>query len=152
MTKYYQTPECLEPLDADEGTRGTKSDHLIVTMEPISAVKNVPMRNTREVQFRPLKMSGMNAFKGWLKSQSWQEVYDAENIDDKATIFQKTLMNKVDEFLPQKTIKISDDDQPFLTEKIKKLKRIMNREFHKNRKSLKWHKLDAEIPDNGIQN
>ena len=36
LSKWYRTPECLPPLDADPGSGGKASDHLIVVFEPIS--------------------------------------------------------------------------------------------------------------------
>ena len=52
------------------------------------------------------------------------------------------LLSKLDECLPVKIRKISSDDQPFCTEKMKKLKRLKAREFHKNRRSKKWKKIN----------
>ena len=53
-------------------------------------------------------------------------------------------MNKYHEFFPEKTRIISSDDQPFYTKKLEKLKRRKCREFHKNRKSDKWKKMNNE--------
>ena len=55
MSNWYQSPECLPPLDADLGSGGKPSDHLIVVMESISEINNKPARVQREVTIRPLK-------------------------------------------------------------------------------------------------
>ena len=52
------------------------------------------------------------------------------------------LLNKINEIFPKVKRKISSDDQPFFTEKLKRLKRKKSREYNKNRTSLKWQKLD----------
>ena len=40
----YQTPVCLRALDADPGTGGATSDHLIPMMKPINMINNKPAR------------------------------------------------------------------------------------------------------------
>ena len=58
MSKWYQSPECLPPLDADLGSGGKPSNHLTVIMKAISEINNKPARDTREIVVRPLKQSG----------------------------------------------------------------------------------------------
>ena len=88
LSKWYRTPECLPPLDADPGSGGKASDHLIVVFEPISTLNNKPARTTREVLVRPMKESGIDIFGQWIKSQTWKEVFEAETVDKKAEVFQ----------------------------------------------------------------
>ena len=142
MANYYQSPECLPPLDADLGSGGKPSDHLTVVMAPIAAIDNKPARTTREILVRPMKQSGIDLFGSWLKSQDWIEVLKAETVDEKSEILQKMLLEKLDQFLPLKKRKVCSDDQPFCTEEMKRLKRLKSREFHKNRKSIKWRDLN----------
>ena len=142
MSKWYQIPKCLPPLDADHGTKGKPSDHLTVIMEPISVINNKPARTTREVTVRPLKQSGIDLLEKWLNQQTWEEVINAKTVDEKSEIFQTMLIQKIDEFLPEVKRKISSDDQPFCSEKMKRLKRQKSREYRKNRKSSKWQKLE----------
>ena len=110
LSKWYQTPECVPPLDADPGTGGSPSDHLIVIIQPVSVLNNKPARVTREILVRPMKQSGIDMFGQWLNNQQWKEVFEAKTVDEKTEIFQKMLMDKIDEFRPQKTRKISSDD------------------------------------------
>ena len=124
MAKWYQPPECLPPLDADDGSGGKPSDHLTVVMKPIDVINNKPARTERKVEVRPMKESGISMFGAWLKNHNWSEVYEAESVDEKSEIFQNILLQKVEEFLPQKMRKISSDDQPFCTENMKRLKRL----------------------------
>ena len=60
LSKWYQTPQCLPPLDADPGSGGKPSDHLIVVFEPISVVNNKPARSTREVLVRPMELISLD--------------------------------------------------------------------------------------------
>ena len=74
LSSFYQSPECLPPLDADEHSGGKTSDHKIVIMKPISTINNKPARITT---LRPLKQSGIDLFKYWLDDQTWKNVLTA---------------------------------------------------------------------------
>ena len=113
-------------------------------MSPIDMINNKPARAERIVKVRPMKQTGIDLFGHWLKNQDWNEMYNADTVDEKVEIFHNSLLEKVDEFLPEKTRKISNDDQPFCTEEMKRLKRLKSREYKKNRKSLKWRDLNVK--------
>ena len=97
LSKYYQEPLCLDPLDSDPDKNGVKSDHRIVVSRPISTINIKPIRNTRQVKVRPFPQSGINLFREWLIDQTWDQVYQSESADTKADIFQKLLVDKIDE-------------------------------------------------------
>ena len=78
-------------------------------------MKNEPGRNFREVEFRPLSESGPIKFKSWVQEQNWKEVLDEQSVDTKAEKLHNMVLDKLDEFCPEKTRKISDDDQPWIT-------------------------------------
>ena len=59
LSKYYQTPVCLPPLDNDPDKDGSPSDHLIVYMKPIDSMNNNPAWKKVAVKFRPLTDSGI---------------------------------------------------------------------------------------------
>ena len=144
LGKWYQSPVCLPPIGADPGSGGKPSDHQIVIMEPISTINNKPARATRIISVRPMKQSGIDLFGDWLNNQTWSEVLEAKTVDEKAELLQKMIMDKVDEFLPEKQRKVSSDDQPFCTEEMKRLKRVKAREYQKHRRSLKWLNLNEK--------
>ena len=121
----------------DPGTGGQPSDHLTVFMRPISRTK-------REILVRPMKLSGIDMFGNWVTRQNWEEVLEAENVDKKSEILQNILMDKIDEFLPQKKRIISSDDQPYCTDKMKTLKRQKTREYRKHRTSTKYKELNIQ--------
>ena len=52
------------------------------------------------------------------------------------------LLTKFSEFFPGKTYKVSSDDQPSISHKMKALDRQRKREYHKHSKSEKWQKLN----------
>ena len=142
LSKYYQEPLCLEPLDSDPDKNGVKSDHRIVLCRPINTINNKCIRNIREVKVRPFPQSGIDKLREWFIDETWDQVYSAESAHEKARIFQKILVDKLYEIFPEKIRKISSDDQPWVTFKLKKLDRRRKRIYHKERKSEKWKNLD----------
>ena len=94
---------------------------------------------------RPIPQSGLDNLKKWMESHQWDEVLNTSSVDEKATNFQNILIQKIDQFLPEKILKISSDDKPWITEKIKKMDRKKKREYHKNRQSPKYKALEKSL-------
>ena len=145
LSNYYQRPECIEPLQADSQKLGTASDHRIVIARPISEINNKSGREYREIKVRPLMQSGINQLQLWLIDQSWDQVYQAKSAHQKAEIFQSTLMSALDKFLPVKTKRFCDNDQPWMTQKLKDLDRKRKRIYRKERRSDKWKSLNKKF-------
>ena len=122
LSKYYKLPVCLPPLDADD--HQTKSDHLTVVAEPLSTVSNKPARTTKKVKVRRFPQSGKDQLKKWISQQGWDEVISADSAHEKAVILQSMLMNKIDQYLPEKVMLFSSDDQPWLTPELKQLDKL----------------------------
>ena len=80
--------------------------------------------------------------KEWFVDQSWEEVYQAESAHDKAAVFQKRLLEALDVIFPEKIRKINNDDQPWISHRLKVLDRKRKRLFHKERRSEKWKVLN----------
>ena len=66
LSKYYQSPVCLPPLDNDPDKDGSPADHLIFYMEPVNNFNNNPARKTKIVKYRPLLRSGIEAMDKWI--------------------------------------------------------------------------------------
>ena len=115
LSHVYQKPLCLEPLDADPETKIRPQDCDFET--------NKCARQTRKLKVRPFPQSGILKMKDWFIDQTWEEVYSAESAHEKASIFQKMLIAKLDEFFPEREMKIQSDDQPLISQKLKKLDR-----------------------------
>ena len=59
LTPYYQTPQCLPPLDSDPENNGKPSDHRIVVVRPITSINNQCARSLRTIKSRPITESGI---------------------------------------------------------------------------------------------
>ena len=89
--------------------------------------------------------SGLADYGNWLKGQNWSELYQSNDIDFKAEYLQNTLLTKFYEIFPIKTMKVSDDDQPWFTNKLKILDRKRKREYYKHQKSDLWKALNLQF-------
>ena len=138
LANFYQTPVCLQPLGPDEDSLCVESDHKIVEMKPINENENICSRTFRRVSVRPITNSGMTKLEEWFQNQTWGNIFNTVCVNEKAINLQKVVMEKVEECLPMKCRKISNDDQPWYTEELKKLKRKKAREYQKKRKSEKY--------------
>ena len=144
MSTYYQRPLCLDPLECDSDKQGENSDHKIVLVKPLDSVNVKSARITRKIKVRRFPQSGIDSMKNWLKDYTFTEVFEAVTAHEKAENFQNILLQKLDQFFPEKEVKFSSDDQPWITTKIKKLDRQRKRIYHKYRRSEKWFDLDKQ--------
>ena len=142
LSKYFQSPVCLPPLDPDPDKNGAPADHMIVYMRPIDSVNNNPARKLKIVRYRPLPESGIREMGNWIVNHDWAEVFSASTAHEKAFILQTTLLEKLDVFLPEKNVKFTSEDQVWITPELKDISRKKQREFFKHRKSSKWRNLN----------
>ena len=147
MGRYFFPPVTKPPLDSDEDKQGKPSDHLVVLMYPIESQFGCPTRKSRLVTCRPLPQSGIDKMGSWIVRQSWQELYQCKDVNSKAELLQNLMKQKLDEFLPTKVMKLTDDDKPLVTQQVKDLDRKSKREFYKHNKSEKWIQLRQRFED-----
>ena len=145
LSKYYQTPVCLPPLDNDPDKDGSPSDHLMPFMKPIDCVNNNPARIKKVVTFRPLPESGIANMGKWIVNEKWESVLAAESAHEKAFALQNLVMKQLNNFLPEKTATFTSEDQPWVTPEVKDIDRRKKREYSKRRKSAKWKRLNAQF-------
>ena len=64
-------------------------------------------------------------------------------------LFESYTGEMLDAYFPSKQIRLKSDDKPFITEKIKSVKRQLMREYERNGKSVKYlslkESLDSQI-------
>ena len=143
LHKFYQVPITKPPLQNDADKHGKPSDHLVVLMNPISAQIICPPRNIRHIQCRPLPQSGINKLGNWIQQQTWREIFECKDAHAKARVLQKMLLDKLNECLPVKMLRISSDDKAWINKELKDLDRKCKREYQKHQKSEKWRNLHA---------
>ena len=145
LSKFYQSPVCLPPLDNDPDKNGSPSDHKIVFMKPVDAINNNPARKVKPVKCWPLPESGIREMGKWIVSFNWQQVYEAETAHQKAELFQNILLEKLNTFLPEKIVKFTSEDQVWVTPEIKEISRRKRREFSKKTKIYQMEKSECSF-------
>ena len=70
----------------------------------------------------------------WVQSQTWHDIYKLEDVNLKVEMFERILMEKVNFYLPEKTIKVSENDKTWVDSELLKLYRQCKREYNKRKK------------------
>ena len=143
---YYNTPIILPPVQPDIPGQGVPSDHSVPLVVPHTDPSIPPARHFKTIVTRPLPDSKLRNFGQWITSETW-ECVDAWEGDPSKQVkfFENVVKLKLDEFLPQKMVKIGIDDKPFMTLELKELKRKRMREYVKNGKSEKYLRLREDF-------
>ena len=87
--------------------------------------------------------SGIRELGNWIVSYGWEPLYAAESAHKKAEILKSVLLEKLNIYLPEKTVKLTSQDQVWVTPEIKILARNKSKEFSKRRKSPKWKTMNT---------
>ena len=90
---FYQKPECLPPLDADNNN-GAPSDHLMVVMRPLNHISINSTRSYKQIRYRPVTDEGLQKMRCWLEQETWTEVSYESNACKKAEVFHQKLLAK----------------------------------------------------------
>ena len=110
------------------------SDHATVLVW--SKVNAPKKKATRKVIVRPLKKSSLQAFDDYLKQIDWSPVFFEDHVDNKVKVFLELTCSVIDTFCPTKTVKVHEEDKPFLTGEIKKLIDKRNKAFESGNVTL----------------
>ena len=84
----------------------------------------------------------MNEYGKWIKNQNWEEIQSLETAHQKAEKLQSMLLAQLDIYLPEKTLKVNENDLPWVNFQVKKYDRQQKREYSKNKRSNKWKHLN----------
>ena len=114
-------------------------------MRPLVNPDAVLKNRYKTVKYRPFPDSGLRNMGQWIQKQSWKEIYSIDCPNLKAEKFEEIIMCKVNEFFPEKIIKINDNDKPWVDKKLISLDRARKREYNKKKKSQKWHELNQSF-------
>ena len=85
--------------------------------------------------------SQIEALGRWIGSEPWAELNNCREVDTQLEIFTSTVFTMLNTVAPEKEIKISLDDPPWMDIRIKTVIRQRNREYDKHSKSVKWRNL-----------
>ena len=89
--------------------------------------------------------SSINEFGKFITAHDWGEVLGTDMVNKKAENFHITLRSKLDQYFPEKLVKISSLDKKWMNPSLKLLHRKVQREFFKHRQSQKWRRLKGKF-------
>ena len=145
LHSFFHPPTTILPLEVDEDKSGKNSDHNIVVLAPKSNGQYKIDRKIKIIKTRPLPESQVQRFENDLANFPWETILANKNPDDQADVFHSFLSNKMDQYLPEKSTKISNLDRKWFSPSLKQLHRKMQREFFHHRKSIKYKKLRSKF-------
>ena len=64
---------------------------------------------------------------------------------EQSVAFEQLVRAQLDQFCPEKEMKISSQDKPFITAELKKIDRKKNREYTKRGKTEKYKQLEKQF-------
>ena len=138
---FYNTPIIVPPIQPDDPRKGKPSDHSVPVCAPHTDRYQPPSRNYRTVTYRPLPESSLRKFGEWIVTEGWEGVEGDLPPSQQTEIFESIIQEKLNQFCPEKTVRISSQDKPWITSELKKIDRLKNREYTKKGKTLKYKEL-----------
>ena len=144
---YYNSPIIVPPITPDDPKKGKPSDHWVPVCTPHTDRFKPAARNFKIVKYRPLPESSVRQFGEWIVTEGWQDIKEDMSPTAQAATFEEILQNKLNLFCPEKTMKISSQDKPWINAELKTLARQKNREYNKRGKSLKYRNLVNKFSD-----
>ena len=145
LSQFYSVPYIAGAVKPDNIATHVPSDHKNAVALPLAgAGQEARTREYRVKTNRPLPDSGIRQMGIWLFEINWDEILRPElNPEEQDQILRTYLQNKVDQIFPEKKVRISSQDLPFITSEIKTLQKYLKREYKKRGKSAKYHALKA---------
>ena len=80
-----------------------------------------------------------------LANHPWHEIFANETPDKQAETFHNFLRSKLDQYFPEKTVKISTLNKKWFSPSLKQLHRRMQRAYHTNQNGVKFKKLKLKF-------
>lgn len=141
LARYYDDPIIIPPIIPDNPGFGAPSDHMGVFAAP--STKSAQINRTKITKkITPLPDSLFPSFESKIKIQL-QEFEIRKDIGTSKIVqnFQDTLKALVSSTFPEREIKVYSEDKPYFTEKLRQLKRVIQREYQKHGRSDKYLKI-----------
>ena len=125
-TKYHG-PICLPPLQADQVNQGKDSDHTVVFFPPIPGRDKQTKREYKLIKVRPIPEAKIIDMGLAIGRYPWEDVLSAPDAESKVQKFHSIIRSFLDEFFPEKQLKISKFDKKWFCPKLRTLHRKKQR-------------------------
>ena len=142
MSNLYAVPIITPPVQPDDPLVGVPSDHSTPVAIPLANnTIHQPSEYVVKVA-RPMPHSGILEFGEWLCNEDWSLISKLSDPTEQVQTLQNIFQEKLDSIFPTKSVKINPSrDLPFFNAELKKLNRLMKREYRKHSKSPKYFSL-----------
>ena len=142
IPEHYPPPCIVPPVPADNPAKGCPSDHSTVVATPLSKPGMETSINEYTTKTcRPLPESGKVEFGQWIMHENWDCIQPDDPTDVQVEVLQNLMTEKLNLIFPTKTVRITQKDKCYINADIKKLDRLVKREYRKHGKSQKYLKL-----------
>ena len=142
---FYNSPYIAPPIQPDDPSIAKPSDHSVPVCVPHTDRHCPPTRHYRTVRYRPLPESSVRKFGEWIVKERWGEVEEDLPPALQVQKFENIIMEKLNTYCPEKTVRISSQDKPWVTADLKSLHRLKSREYSKRGKTQKYKNLAQEF-------
>ena len=143
--KHYKSPIIAPPIKPDNPDSGKPTDHSTPVCIPHTDRHSRPIRSYRLHKYRPLPDSSLAKFGQWVMNEEWDCIDESLPPTEQVAEFERLTQEKLNQFCPEKTMKISSQDKVWITEELKKIHRLKSREYIKHGKSVKYKSLSKEF-------
>lgn len=108
------------------------SDHCLTSCE----ISNVKVNSkVKFVQYRDFKYFNEESFAHDLKTVDWDYIYSLNNVDDMIHFFNEKVLQLFDIHAPLRTVRVSKQPAPWMTNTIKDMIKLRNNAFNKYKKT-----------------
>ena len=145
LNNYYNSPIIAPPIQPDDPNKGKPSDHSVPVCTPHTDRYRPARRNYRIIKYRPLPDSSVRKFGQWIVAEDWNCIKNRMSPTEQSVAFEQLVRAQLDQFCPEKEMKISSQDKPFITAELKKIDRKKNREYTKRGKTEKYKQLEKQF-------
>ena len=145
LTSFYNAPIIAPPIGPDDPTTGKASDHSVPVCTPHTDRHNPPARTYRHVRYRPLPDSSVRKFGQWITGEEWTQITSDLSPSKQVETLESLLKGKLDEYCPEKTLKLGSQDKHFINSELKRIHRCRQREYKKRGQTKKYKKIKKEF-------
>ena len=144
IPNLYKPPLIVPAVQPDNPAQAKPSDHLVPVIYPISGVSGSVSRSYSTKITQPLPDSAIRNFGEWLTNEKWAVISETDGPDLMLHKFNNTIKSKIDFYFPKKSVKLSNEDLPFIDWKLKNIKRKLNQGRTKNQAQIQTKQTGIE--------
>ena len=141
----YSVPEVTPPVLPDNPLQAKPSDHRVPVARPLACTTDPVSNVYTERTYRPLPDSLVREFLKWIHEESWDSLPETASPTEVVEEYEKLVQGKVEELFPERKVRMTGKDKPFITAEIKTLNRRKMKEFRKHGKSARYLKITKDF-------